>query len=459
MTSIIVLAASGILSMFGGIFRWKRLVLPIVLTGCIVAFAVNPVWVHAAYGDLLTGMLAFDKYSVSFSSAMILLTAGILIISRYYYREHIEHLSDIYALMLFSLSGGIILVSYTNLVMLFLGIEILSIPLYILATSNRFNLLSNEAGLKYFLMGSFATCFLLLGITLIYGYAESFRLEDIASYIQANAGNLPVLFSAGVLLVLSAFIFKIAAFPFHLWAPDVYEGSPTVITAFMATVVKTAAFGALIRFLSACLMQETGLWQSVISVVAVCTMITGNIIALKQDKLKRLLAYSGIANTGYVLIALTGMQDQTYVYVLYYMIAYSIATLLAFSVYIAVKEHNGLETFDGLKGLYAENKMLTLTLGLAMLSLAGIPPLAGFFGKYSVFADAVSTGHIWLVVIAVLNSLAGMYYYLHVLSTALQPSEHIQRIKLPFNYNAVFFAGSLALLLTGIFPQWILHFL
>ena len=209
MTSVIVLAAAGIASMFVGVFNIKRLALPLVLLACLAALGIIMFHYNGGYESLMNNMLAFDAFSYGFSVVMILITMGILVISNFYYRNNVEHLSDIYALFIFSLIGGILLCSYNSLVMLFLGIEILSIPLYILAASNRKNLFSNEAGLKYFLMGSFASCFLLLGITFIYGTANSFDMNVIAQYVNANPGNLSPLLNTGTVLILGSFIFKV----------------------------------------------------------------------------------------------------------------------------------------------------------------------------------------------------------------------------------------------------------
>ncbi len=453
MNSIIVLAAAGIASMFVGVFKLKRLGLPLVILSCLAALGILMLNYNGDYSSLMNNMLVFDNFSFGFSCVMILVTMGVLVISKYYYRENIEHLSDIYALFIFSLIGGILLVSFQSLVMLFLGLEILSIPLYILAASNRRNLFSNEAGLKYFLMGSFASCFLLLGITLIYGTTGSFDLDIIGEYVTANRSSLPGLFVAGCLLILAAFAFKISAVPFHFWAPDVYQGSPTVITAFMATVVKTAAFGALIRFVDQTILLQSDIWQQMIIRTAILTLVVGNFTALFQTNLKRLLAYSGIANAGYVLIAVGTLQINTTEYVLYYLTSYSIATILAFTIYSIIKEQTGIDSIEGLKGLFANNKLLTITLAISMFSLAGIPPLAGFFGKYAIFANAVKAGNIYLVIIGVLSSLLGVYYYLRVMANAFQTTPAIAQIKIYPGYRIILFAGILLLLALGVMPD------
>ncbi len=452
MTSVIILASAGIASMFAGIFRAKSIALPLVLMSCVAALALILFRLNGGYDSVLNNMLLFDQLSHGFSIILILLAMGVLAISRYYYRNNIEHLTDIYALFLFSLIGGLLSVSYQNLVMLFIGIEALSIPLYILAGSNRKNLFSNEAGLKYFLMGSFATAFLLLGITLIYGTAYSFDMTAIAEYVKAHPQDLPPLFTVGCVLILGAFIFKISAVPFHFWAPDVYQGSPTVITAFMATVVKVAAFGALYRFLSQTIISIDGVWQDILTLIAILTLVVGNILALYQQNLKRMLAYSGIANAGYVLVAISAANAETTGYILYYLAAYGIASILAFAIYTVVKEQTGVDNIDGLKGLFAQNKFLGLALALAMLSLAGIPPLAGFFGKYAVFTNAIGGGAVWTVIIAILTSLIGVYYYLRVMAVSMSGGD-MPKVQLHAGYSIVLFVAAALLLVLGVMPD------
>lgn len=453
MTSVIVLAAAGIASMFVGVFNIKRLALPMVLLACLAALGIIMFHYNGGYEALMHNMLAFDMFSYGFSVIMILLTMGILVISNFYYRNNIEHLSDIYALFIFSLIGGILLCSFNSLVMLFLGIEILSIPLYILAASNRKNLFSNEAGLKYFLMGSFASCFLLLGITFIYGTAQSFDMQIIAEYVTVNQANLSPMFIAGCVMILGAFLFKVSAIPFHFWAPDVYQGSPTVITAFMATVVKTAAIGGLMRFIGGAIFVETDIWQNLLSIIAIITLIGGNLLALYQTNLKRLLAYSGIANAGYLLVAIATMHEGTYAYVLYYLAAYGVGSLIAFTVYFIVKDQTGIDSISGLKGLFAKNKFLGVVLAFAMLSLAGIPPMAGFFGKYSIFVNAINENQIRLVIVAILTSLIGVFYYLRVMSNAITKGDDIPALDIHTSYKIVLGIGVVLLLLLGIFPD------
>jgi NADH-quinone oxidoreductase subunit N len=344
-----------------------------------------------------------------------------------------------------------------NLVMFFVGLEILSIPLYILATSERNNLLSNEAGLKYFLMGSFITVFLLLGMVLVYGMSGSFDFGVISAYLSSTP-TVSALVKLGVMLIMIAFIFKISAAPFHFWAPDVYQGSPAVIMVFMATVAKTAAFGGFLRFLTQAIAPIEDTFTPLIAVLSALTMTIGNLMALNQSNLKRLLAFSSIANAGYVMLALVGLGASSSSTVLYYMLVYSIANVIAIAVYLTVKESLGSGSIEGLKGLYQSKPLLTFCLVLAMLSLAGIPPLAGFIGKYAIFVEALHNGYAWLVVLAALNSAIGIFYYFKVMRMAFISSEE-GPISVPYvlGYAAVLVICTLALLVLGIFPNIVLN--
>lgn len=458
MNAIIIIALAGIASLFIGVFELRKLLLPFLIVACLAAIAVIGFGYIGNYALWLNGMLQFDAQAGIFSILLIALTVVIFLFSKYYYTEQIDHLADIYALLLFSLAGGIIMVSFNNLVMLFMGIETLSIPLYVLAASNRKNLLSNEAGLKYFIMGAFASSFLLLGITFIYGTTGTFSIDGIAQYIaHGDTGNF--LFVIGSLLIVSAFIFKVSAVPFHSWAPDVYQGSPTIITAFMSTVVKTAAFATFIRFMSIFMQSNAELWQNVLSAVAILTMLAGNIVALYQTNLKRMLAYSGIANAGYVLIALATQQPDTYKYIFYYMTVYSVATIAAFVIYFIIKKQHDVDTIEGLKGLASHNKILAFSLSAVMLSLAGIPPLAGFFGKYGIFINALEAGNYGLVIIAVISSLIGVYYYFKVMSMSYQKTDMEIQVSVPVGLHVLLISAVLLLLVLGLYPSLLLQYL
>jgi NADH-quinone oxidoreductase subunit N len=347
----------------------------------------------------------------------------IFTLALYHYRNESDIVTDLYALFIFALTGGLLMTSFSNLVMLFLGIEILSIPLYVLAGSRRADLASNEAALKYFLMGAFATGFLLFGIALVYGASGTFDMAGIAAYAQ-NAKEIPDFFYIGIVLLIVALLFKVSAAPFHFWAPDVYQGSPVLVTTFMSTVVKIAAFAAFLRLFNYCFTPLSGYYEIILTAAAVATLLIGNITALYQQSVKRMLAYSGISHAGYLLIALVVMGASAQSVVFFYSAAYAAASLIAFAVLTAVMENkDGRESFECFKGLAKNNPLLALCMSVAMLSLAGIPPLAGFFGKYFLFATAIKDGYLWLVLVAIFNSLISLYYYLRVIVNMYSTSD------------------------------------
>ncbi|MBK8820503.1 MAG: NADH-quinone oxidoreductase subunit N [Saprospiraceae bacterium] len=446
MNTIILLAVTGIFSMFSGIFRQKQLALPAILIAFILALGMLTFGWIGNYDDILNNMLIFDNLAINFSLVIIFISIFIFIMSQYYYSDDIEHLTDLFALFVFSIIGGILLVSFQNLTMLFLGTEILSIPLYILAASNRRNLASNEAGLKYYLMGSFATCFLLLGITLIYGAYGSFDLTDIHTALATQ--GISSLFLTGVVLILCSFIFKLSAVPFHFWAPDVYHGAPTVLTAFVSTVVKVAVMGALLRFMAFIGNYNSEKWVILFMLVSVATMIFGTIVSIKQKNFKRLLAYSGMANVGFVLIAILTAGEGSSGYILYNLTAYSIASILAFTIYSTIKSQTGIDTIKGISGLVTHNKLLATGLLVSMLSFAGIPPLAGFFGKYFIIFSAVKAGDTWLAVIAILTSVVAAYNYLRISAYVVNDNNSIPVLKITTRYR-IFIILCIALIIGG----------
>jgi NADH-quinone oxidoreductase subunit N len=331
-------------------------------------------------------------------------------------------------LLLFSLVGAIMMVSYNHLLMLFVGIEILSISMYVLAGSDKRNVRSNEAALKYFLMGAFATGILLFGIALLYGATGTFALSALPSAVAApaNASLQPMLY-IGILLMLIGIGFKVSAAPFHFWTPDVYEGTPTFFTAFMSTVVKTAGFAAFLKLLAVALPAAQSFWLPTITAMCALTLLLGNIGAAIQSSAKRMLAYSSVSHAGYLLIGLvasrgvlTGAAANG---IFFYSLAYSVATVAAFGVLKLVADQRGREDYDGLNGLARQNPLLAFVMTVAMLSLAGIPLTGGFFGKFYIFIAAVEQGYIGLVVFAVVMSMVGIYYYLRpIIAMYLQPA-------------------------------------
>jgi NADH-quinone oxidoreductase subunit N len=328
---------------------------------------------------------------------------------------------EFYALLLFATGGACLLAQATDLISMFIGLECLSIPAYILAASLRRDPRSAEAGFKYFILGAFATGFLVYGIALLYGAAGSTQLKEIARLCatQPWTGNLMLI--VGALLVLVGLLFKIAAVPFHMWAPDVYQGSPTPATAFFATAVKAAAFAALLRVLFMALPDmrtgtagyEDAGWAGLLTVIAILTMSVANLIALVQNDVKRLLAYSSIAHAGYLIIGLLCNQEGAAA-ILFYLAAYTFMTVGAFALVAYFEHKSGGTSMTEYVGLGRRHPVAAVALCILLFSLAGIPPTAGFFSKFYLFRAAVNEGFIVLTVVAVLNSVVSAYYYLRV---------------------------------------------
>ncbi|MFM2284655.1 MAG: hypothetical protein RLZZ543_152 [Bacteroidota bacterium] len=451
MSTLILLSLLGFLILFLGAFNQKKLLLPVAITGLIAAFFTNALdW---GTNHLWYNMMLYDNYAVSFTGLMIVTVILILLIASYQFRNEDNHIADIYALMIFVLTGALVMTSYSSLVMLFVGIEILSIALYILAGSRRLNLASNEASLKYFLMGAFASGFLLFGITLMYGVTGSFDLAVISDYANGT-DELPLIFNTGVILILIGFAFKIGAVPFHFWTPDVYQGAPTLITAFMATVVKTAGIAAFYRLFDTCFSGIDGVWYNILWAIAAATILLGNISAVMQNEAKRMLAWSSVAHAGYLLLPVLALNELSSSSIFYYTAAYSIASVTAFGVLIAISQFNNELQLDQYKGLAKNNPMMTLALVVSMFSLAGIPPLAGFFGKYFVFVTAMESNLNIAVMIAIAGSLIGIYYYFRPVIFAFNnDGQPMEKIQTSWTFNFVLAVGVILTLLLGIFPD------
>lgn len=452
MNSVFVLSGLAVFSLLAEIFNIKRFLFPVVVLGLMAsAFALVFDWNQDT--SYFSNMLTFDNFAVAFSITLSLIAVLWFLMSKDFFRDN-ANITEHFALVLFSLVGAVFMVSYTNLAMLFLGIEVLSICLYVLAGSNFRNVFSNEASFKYFLMGSFATGFLLFGIALIYGVTASFDLQVIASVIAEGDGTQASWLYAGILLLIVGLAFKISAVPFHFWAPDVYEGAPTVITAFMATIVKIAAFAGFYRLFSISFGEVSHQWVDVIQVIAVLTLVVSNVTAVYQHNVKRMLAYSSVAHAGYLLIALVGLNTISASAILYYVIAYAVASITTFTVLHNVERENERAVVDSFNGLAKRNPFLAFGMAVALLSLAGIPPLAGFFAKYYLFTVAFESGYIALVLLAVLTSLIGIYYYFRIIiAMYLKSTEKEHMMKVPARHTVILAITVILSILFGVFPD------
>ncbi len=385
----------------------------VTLAGLVAALlATLRLW--GGRGRGFRDMVILDNYALFFHIVIAYAAALIVLLSMDYLQRSGGESGEFYALVLFSTSGMLLLASAGDLIVVFLALELMSLSLYVLAGLFTRRREAGEASMKYFLLGVFASAFLLYGIALVYGATGSTNLDRVAAGVVATPRD-PLLI-AGLGLILVGFGFKISSVPFHMWAPDVYEGAPTSVTALIATGSKAAVFAALIRVGGAALRGVQADWTAVLWVLAALTMTVGNVVAIAQSNLKRMLAYSSIAHVGYMLVGLVAGGAAGAGAVLFYLLAYMFTTVGTFGV-LTLCERAGEEAVHvrDYAGLARRHPLLAFTLALFLLSLIGIPPLAGFVGKVYLFGAAIRAGFVWLAVLAVLNSAVAAYYYLRVI--------------------------------------------
>jgi NADH-quinone oxidoreductase subunit N len=454
--TLIYTSVLGFFCMLAEILNLRKLIVPVVVLGLAVIFGLNLLdW--NLNKSFFNDMLRVDNFSVAFGGLAIFTSMLVLIMSGDYYQKEQGYISDFTAILVFILVGGLMMLSFANLTMLFLGVETLSIALYVMAGSRRFDIRSNESGFKYFLMGSFASAFLLFGMALIFGTSGSFNIYSIAEYTANHQGNISPLFYTGMVLVIFAMLFKVSAAPFHFWAPDVYEGAPALITAYMSTLVKVVGFAALYKLLSVVFYYTSVKTGLILNVVAIVTLAVGNLMALAQDNFKRLLAYSGISHAGYLMLLMMASQQQPTGALLFYGLGYVLSTLAAFAVAIPVFETAKSENIDAFNGLGKKNPLLAAALSMAMLGLAGIPPFVGFLGKYYIFTESLHAGFFYTTLIAIIGSIVGVYYYFKVIVAMYGKPGNDQKVEISFTY-ALVLALTLALsLYLGLRPSAILN--
>jgi NADH-quinone oxidoreductase subunit N len=399
----------------------------------------NPMYQLDPFSSLVITVVAF--------SALLSCALSIVYLSEL----RINH-GEYYALIMLSASGMMLMVAAVDLIAVFLGLELMSIPIYVLAGFDRRKLRSNESALKYFLIGSFASAILLYGMALLYGVSGSTSFEAIR--VGFDAGNPMALVGLG--LVAVGFSFKISMVPFHQWTPDVYEGAPSAVTAFMSVTVKVAAFAALIRLLAMAFGPLDESLERVFWVLAALTIFVGNVMAVIQENVKRMLAYSSIAHAGYLMIGLVTGTLQGYSAMVFYLIAYTFMNLGAFGVVVALANRgNDCERIASFAGLARTRPTLAALMTLFMLSLAGIPGTAGFMGKFRIFMAAVDAGELWLLIIGVLMSVVSVYYYLRipVLMYMRDPGDEPHRMEISSGEGAVLVFCALAVITLGLFPN------
>jgi NADH-quinone oxidoreductase subunit N len=461
MNAIIISAIWGIIMMFSGVFiKSKTTPKYLAIAGAILLFIVNALELNVFNATKILQinidtkeMLHVDSYSLAFLAIVFLCTIIYFLLNATDIEKVGEHVGEYFALIFFVLCGVSILASFNTLLMLFLGIEIMSIPLYILTGSDKRNLKSNEASLKYFLMGAFSTGILLMGIAFIYGGNAngSFYIGNL----QMGDGPMPPMIMVGLVFLVIALSFKVSAAPFHFWTPDVYDGAPTVFTSFMSTIVKVAGFFAFVRLFKESFGRVQGQWQNLIVFITIATLLIGNVTAVFQQSVKRMLAYSSIAQAGFMMFAVFSLNEKANDGLIIYSAAYCLATIGIFAVLIKMKDY----TIEGFNGLGKTNPLLALCATIFLLSLTGIPLTAGFQSKFFMLMGAVENGHkFWLVIVAVLFAAISAYYYFRVIQAMYfkEATENvIDENDITTTFKVVLVITAILILAIGIYPELI----
>lgn len=456
MNALIFSAVSGVIMMFSSfMLKSKSAVRTLAHVLLLAVIFVNILELRgiSLFHIDTKGMLVFDKFSLLFSLIANICTLAFFLLSSKDMERVGLNYADYFALLFFVLSGVVISASFKSLLMLFLGIEILSIPLYILTGSDKRNLKGNEAALKYFLMGSFSTGLLLMGIALVYGATGTFYTDAPHMF---EVGKTPVLIIAGMMLLLFALSFKTSAAPFHFWTPDVYDGAPTVFTSFMATIVKAAGFIAFMRLFNDAFGDIQTQWKLLVAIIAAATLFIGNLTAVFQKSVKRMLAYSSISQAGFMVLAVYALNDDAREGLILYAAAYSIATIGIFGLLAKMNDY----TFEGFNGFAKQQPVIAATLVVFLLSLAGIPLTAGFLSKFYMLKATINGGNIWLAVFAVLMAAVSVYYYFRLIQAMyFKEGNGDVSIQLAssFKYTMIVLAGITILL--GIFPNLLINWL
>jgi NADH-quinone oxidoreductase subunit N len=460
MNALLLSAFWGVVMMFSSfLFKEKSAIRNLAIAGLVLLIVVNILEMN---GKILfhintRGMIDFDRFSLLFNSISFVSTFIYFLLSARDIEKVGDNYAEYFALIFFILCGITLVTSFKSLLILFLGIEIISIPLYILTGADKRNLKSNEASLKYFLMGSFSTGLMLMGIALIYGARGTFMtfIPPGAADEAAKTGTTSVLLIAGMILLLFSMSFKVSAAPFHFWTPDVYDGAPSVFTSFMATIVKAAVFAGFIRLFGDAFGTLQQQWQLLVAIITAATLFIGNITAVFQQSVKRMLAYSSISQAGFMLFALYAMNMDAKEGLILYAAAYSLATIGVFAVLIKLKDYS----FEGFNGFSKKQPLLAATTTIFLLSLAGIPLTAGFLSKFYMLKAAMATGHnLWLVIFAVLMAAVSVYYYFRVIQAMyFKEGDGNADMTVTPAFKSILVLLAIVVILLGIFPGLLLN--
>ena len=430
----------------------------LAFAGTIAAmFSLVPM--AANRGQWYSNLWIVDDYAVFLNFVFLVIAAiTILTAADYLRRERMNH-PEFYALLLFATAGMLMMAASNELMMVFIGLEILSIATYVMAGFRRTDLKSNESALKYFLLGSFSSAFFLYGVALIFGATGSTNLIGIAAALRTSDVQLSLVELAAALMLI-ALCFKVAVAPFHIWTPDVYEGAPTPVTGFMSVGPKAAGFAVLFRVFLTAFPSIQNRWASAIWLIAALTMILGNIIAVVQPNIKRMLAYSSIAHAGYIAVAFAAVSRRGVSAALFYLLAYSLMNLGAFAIVTMLgRSEDKLVNLTDFAGLGAKRPGLAALLSVFLLSLAGVPGTAGFAGKFFIFRAALESRLLWLAIIGVLTTVVSFYYYLYVIVQMYmrEPAEEFADVRVPASVKFALLVSVVGTLYLGVLPTTVLE--
>lgn len=455
---IIVLSAA-CFALLGDLFltrRFPNIAFAFASSGLLLAAVVSFLFLGNFKIVLLGGLFVSDDLAQLMKLFIYLSVFLSFAYSKYYIQERQIPSGDYYVLGLFSTLGMMVLVSAHSLVTIYLGLELLSLPLYAMTAIRRTDSDASEAAMKYFVMGAIASGMLLYGFSLLYGATGQLNLLDIANAIAAKGQNQQTLLSFALVFILAGLGFKLAAMPFHMWAPDVYQGAPTGVTLFISAGPKIAAVGMAFRLLTLGLIGLAPQWQQLLLIMSLLSVGAGNLLAIVQPNIKRLLAYSAISHIGYALFGLLAASSSGYAAALYYILIYSIMTLGAFGL-ITLLSRKGLEVenVDDLKGLNRKNPWIAFMMMIVMFSMAGVPPTVGFFAKLLVLKALIDVGMIWVAVLGLFFAVIGAYYYLRIVKVMYFDKAQDDTVftQFPMSTKVIFSVNCLSLLYLGVLPS------
>lgn len=416
---------------------------------CLLAFSF--IYMPKVNTTFSNGLYESTSISIYFKQIFIISSALITLMSVSFIKKHMESRSEYFALIIFALLGMMFMVSSNDLITLYIGIEIMSLTFIILSAIDKANLKSTVAGTKYILLSGINSAILLFGMSYLYGASGSVNFIDILNSIQA--GDNQALVILGSILVIAGIGFKISAVPFHMWSPDVYEGAPTPVTAFLVVGSKVAAFAVLIKLCVEVVQPSFAALSTLIIALSVLSMVVGNLLAIPQKNIKRMLAYSGVAHAGYILLGLVSNTSSGISAMMYYLLLYIFANVGAFAAVTAFSSQSGKEEIQDFSGMWKRSPLLSAMLIISMLSMAGIPPAAGFIGKFYLFSEVAKQGYLWLVFLAMAMSVVSIYYYAGVIkAVVLGKGDNVEPIKISGSLKLVMAICIIMILVMGLYP-------